>query len=471
MPKRLTIGDCQRYARKQGGRCLSKEYVSRDVKLKWECKNRHQWAATTLSVVMSNHWCPKCAAIHSGKARLAKGRLAELKHVAKSRDGECISPNYLGMHKALNWRCYNGHTWSANPSDIMRGGWCPDCSSGVGERICRAYFEQLFGTRFPRSRLQWLVNESGNRMEIDGYSAKLKLGFEHHGSQHYTIDNPYVTSGSALAKRRAADSLKRQLCRQQNVTLIEVPEVPTKTSLTSLRSFIGTQCKMKGVCLPKGFETKQVNLKRAYSPSFLDEMKSLARMRGGWCLSNRFSGWHRPLQWQCEIGHQWEASPTSIKHQGTWCFECRVGRRYSLADMRRIAAERGGKCTSRKYEGVDHKLGWQCSKGHNWNAIPGNVIQGHWCSQCAGCKRGSIEEMQRIAAARGGKCRSKFYVNSRTKLEWECSVRHVWNAIPLNVKNKNSWCRICAFRRLSLSRRSLRNKSGMSVVRTTAPPH
>ena len=286
--QRLTIEDLKRYAEKRGGYCLSTEYAHRDIKLEWECKIGHRWKATPLSVVMSHHWCQQCGIVRNTTARLAKNRLAELKEIAKSRNGRCISREYLGTHKPMSWRCRNGHMWTAKPADIMRGGWCPNCSSGIGERICREHFEQLFGEKFPRKSPPWLLNKSGNSMEMGGYSEELKLAFEHHGMQHYTTNNLYVTSIKALAGRRAADSLKRQLCRQHNITLVEIPEVPTKTSLNRLKSVIERQCKSNGVRLPKGFDTKPVNLTRAYSLNLLDEMKSLARMKGGWCLSRKF---------------------------------------------------------------------------------------------------------------------------------------------------------------------------------------
>jgi hypothetical protein len=41
------------------------------------------------------------------------------------------------------------------------------------------------------------------------------------------------------------------------------------------------------------------------------------------------------------------------------------------------------------------------------------------------------------------KCLSKDYVNNRTKLTWECSEGHTWEAIPANIKGLNRWCPHC----------------------------
>ena len=52
-------------------------------------------------------------------------------------------------------------------------------------------------------------------------------------------------------------------------------------------------------------------------------------------------------------------------------------------------------------------------------------------------------KMQELAASKGGKCLSKVYVDSHTKLTWECSQGHAWDAKPNNVSN-GTWCPICS---------------------------
>jgi len=54
-------------------------------------------------------------------------------------------------------------------------------------------------------------------------------------------------------------------------------------------------------------------------------------------------------------------------------------------------------------------------------------------------KKLTIEEMQRIAESRGGKCLSEKYINNRTKLKWQCEKGHIWEAAP-----RRSWCPYCS---------------------------
>ena len=56
----------------------------------------------------------------------------------------------------------------------------------------------------------------------------------------------------------------------------------------------------------------------------------------------------------------------------------------------------------------------------------------------------SIDVMQWIAEQRGGKCLSDNYVNDLTKLKWQCSKSHLWEARPSNIVYGKTWCPTCA---------------------------
>lgn len=55
--------------------------------------------------------------------------LKNLKKIAKERDGECLSENYLNTNTKLIWRCgICGNIWKATPDNIIHGRWCPTCA-------------------------------------------------------------------------------------------------------------------------------------------------------------------------------------------------------------------------------------------------------------------------------------------------------------------------------------------------------
>lgn len=54
----------------------------------------------------------------------------DLLAAAKFRGGECLTENYEkgDIYKKVDWRCHEGHTFSATPYTILKGGyWCPHC--------------------------------------------------------------------------------------------------------------------------------------------------------------------------------------------------------------------------------------------------------------------------------------------------------------------------------------------------------
>jgi len=116
--------------------------------------------------------------------------------------------------------------------------------------------------------------------------------------------------------------------------------------------------------------------------------------------------------------------------------------------MKKLALKRKGKCISDLYLGSDKNLLWECENKHRWKAAPTNVKKGTWCKICsrknAGLKRRlTIEEMQKIAKGKKGKCISKQYINSLTNLTWKCKKGHFWDATPSNIK-RGTWCPYCS---------------------------
>jgi hypothetical protein len=434
---RLRIEEFKKIAKEQGGRCLSENYVNNHTKLLWECSAGHRWEAIPNSIKRGS-WCQKCAG-------LGKPSLQYLQQTARERGGKCLSSTYPNARAKLLWDCSEDHQWKAPWDKIRQGRWCPDCSTGLGERICREFFEQLFHRRFPKYRPEWLVNKDGNRMELDGFCKSLRLAFEHQGEQHYSTKSPFIASKTGLSKRQEDDILKRNLCRQHGIKLIQVPSIPDRLPIDQMKAFLKKECSHRSISFPHDFNSTKVSLRNAYAvPSLreiLNQLHAIARMRGGKCLADRYAGDNVRLQWECREGHNWEAVPSSVK-QGTWCPYCAGITKKTIQDMHRIAEQRGGKCLSKNYINSKTKLWWQCSKGHKREALPGQVVQGSWCPNCAG-RRKTTRDLRLIAEARGGKCLSDKYLGARSKHLWQCRKGHKWQAMFDSVR-RGSWCPFCA---------------------------
>ncbi|MGD0651725.1 MAG: hypothetical protein ABSA97_11400 [Verrucomicrobiia bacterium] len=434
-----TIADMRELAERRGGKCLSQRYSLASEKLRWQCEKGHKWEAVPYTI-RAGMWCPTCGGTQ-------KKTIEEMKALAIERGGECLSKIYAGIEIKLLWECAEGHRWEAQPNSISSGSWCPTCSSALAERICRAYFEQLFGKPFPKIRPLWLQGHSGRRLELDGYCKELGLAFEHQGPHHYGLDIYSPAKLSRAARQRERDRLKRLLCRKNGVVLISVPEIPVRLRQDEVRDFIRRECEKRRISMPEDFDTKPVDLRDAYAvPETrrqFERLVAIAKERGGKCLSRAYRGHYEKLLWQCRNGHRWRSAPAKIK-SGQWCPYC-ANLRLTIYDMRASAEQRGGRYLSSKYLGGKRKLLWECEKGHRWRAVPPSVRMGTWCPVCAGTMRLTIEDMRQSAQKRGGQCLSEEYVNGRTKLHWRCAAGHEWWAVPDSIR-QGTWCPRCVVR-------------------------
>ena len=243
------------------------------------------------------------------------------------------------------------------------------------------------------------------------------------------------------------------ICAEKmKLTIEEMQEIAeSRGGLCLSKKYVNNSTKLKWQCAEGHvWEAAPGNVKQGSWCPFcaglakltIEEMRQLAESRGGKCLSNEYVNRENKLKWQCAEGHAWEATSNSVK-QGRWCPICAGTLRLTIEEMQKIAESRGGKCLSKEYVNNYNKLKWQCAEGHVWKATPNNVKQGSWCPFCAGKKKLTIEEMQELAESRGGKCLSKKYINAHTKLKWQCAKGHIWEAAPSHVKQGN-WCIICA---------------------------
>ena len=299
-------------AQKRGGKCLSQNYVNRRTHLLWKCEHGHEWSTSPASVLIG-HWCPTCAGIQ-------KCTIEEMKSLAESRGGKCLSTTYVSTNEKLEWECSEGHTWLAEPAQIKgsknrKGTWCPEC---VGKK-----------------------------------------------------------------------------------------------------------------------------------PLTLEQMQKIAESRGGKCLSDSYINTDTPLLWECEHGHQWKNRPAKIK-KGQWCPKCAGRAKRTLSEMQAFAKSRGGKCLSSIYKNLATPLLWECSKGHQWEARPGNVVPAStgqlesrltWCPYCAG-KIVTRDDLVALAKSRGGDFLSPEYLGGVKNHKWRCYNGHEFSAKPNNVKN-GTWCKHC----------------------------
>ncbi len=199
----------------------------------------------------------------------------------------------------------------------------------------------------------------------------------------------------------------------------------------------------------------------------IEEMQKIALSKGGICLSEEYVNRVSKLLWQCKEGHQWQASAKHVKF-GSWCPKCRNTGLLFLRNAQAYAEQHGGKCLSTKWVHNSEKLEWKCKEGHRWQAKYGYLkTNNRWCRECNGkVKTYTIEDLQKFAASKGGKCLSEVYVRGRDKLIWECSQGHIWEARSEHILHNRSWCPTCSRKKkhsLVLANEIAQSKNGQCL--------
>ncbi|CAG8824566.1 35880_t:CDS:1, partial [Gigaspora margarita] len=89
--------------------------------LVWICSKNHTWSAPLRRVKSSGSWCPYC----TGTVKLT---LENIKKIALSKHGECLSTEYKNNQLLLMWHCKENHLWRASVGNVKSGKWCPYCT-------------------------------------------------------------------------------------------------------------------------------------------------------------------------------------------------------------------------------------------------------------------------------------------------------------------------------------------------------
>ena len=375
-------------------------------------------------------------------------------------DSKIISTHYRNVRTKVKVQCGEGHTFEMTPKSIKEGHWCADCSEGVSERIARKFFERIFDKKFPKSRPVWLVNDRGNRMELDGYNEELGIAFEYQGKQHYKYSKYFHKSVKDFKQRQADDKAKQESCKKKGISLIEVPYT---IDYDKLQDFIIKKCSEKNLTVPlikEKIDYRKFDVFISNSKRQLTILREIVKAQhpDGKITSTEYTNHKIKLEFQCEEGHYFKMSPINLK-RGHWCPTCAGNEKLTLEDLEDFVKFKhpGAKILSTEYINSKSKIKVRCSKGHTFEMIPNNIRSGRWCRKCYDRKTAlrkmdtpedrqrKLEKLEEVVEEMhpGSKIISTEYVNALTKISIQCDKGHDFEMTPANIKS-GYWCRTCA---------------------------
>lgn len=435
----------QQLAAQNDGRCLSKTYINNRIKLKWQCIKGHLWEAPA-NAVQQGHWCPTCA----GRPKVT---IKDMRNLAESRGGKCLSESYVNAHTHLRWKCKYGHEWKATPNNIKQGKWCRIC--GIESRANKQ--------RSGIDKMKIVAETRGGKCLSEKYintDTKLK----------WMCSKDHVWEAIPDAVKRGTwcpicnTSKSENICRLFFETLFNNKFSPSWPNW--LRNKSGQVMQLDGFCEPLSIAFEYQGIQH-YSPDEYFSQKSSYsfkkrqeddKRKKNICRNHGIKLFQIPYLIFKKTTIEEKVSslrkfikrearslgisiPNNIEH-----IIIDANKIYTDNEIEKIMAvvtSKGGKLLDGQYEGSKSLFKVKCSKGHIWFARADHLKRGVWCPYCSGNVKLSLKELMSLAVKKGGLCLSTEYKNNHTKLKWKCKEGHVWESPAIHIKN-GSWCPICA---------------------------
>jgi hypothetical protein len=203
-------------------RLLNQEYKGTAHMYELLCENGHK---TTMSWgyiksykirKMQNFNCKECHDMEIFKL---------VNKFCEDNGGVCLDKGYIPDKCKYNCMCAKNHKFALRWVNMRnRGTWCKKCQKNRFENLIREGVETLLGEGFVKIKPTWLRNPRTNRrLELDWFSDKLKLAIECQGPQHYSKVKKFKMTDESLEYQQYKDQIKRDVCKERGITLIEIP--------------------------------------------------------------------------------------------------------------------------------------------------------------------------------------------------------------------------------------------------------
>ncbi len=351
---------------------------------------------------------------------------------ARQRGGPCLSTpeDILADQQGIHWQCTLEHPFTLAWDRVhLHGEWCPTCMpvaarrSSLGERVARAYCQQLLGGAFPRIRPGFVT-------EYDGYCATLRVAMEHHGRQHYCFIPHWHRTLDAFHNQQRLDRAKEDTSRLLGILLIVFPDLFRRTREEDLRGLIKAACLEGGRAdlIAADYDTRPVDLRAVYSPDpdeRLAELHAEAHAAGARVEETVWLGDGYPYHFVCTTlgcGRRWRNTATAFLFkrrrldQPAGCASCsaRRGAEDQRADFAAIVAAAGAKgikvltSPTDLYARPDARAELRCEPCHRagrlatWSVDRGVLTKGiYGCHRCARKAKLTGEDVLARVKARG----------------------------------------------------------------------
>jgi len=316
--------------------------------------------------------------------------------LAKEAYGWDPSNYSYGSSKKMKWICSKGHTFEAFIySRAVRGDKCPICS---GKKVLKGF-------------------------------------------------NDLVTTHPELAKQAHNWNPEEFSAGSNKKVLWKCFSGHTWTTTILNRSFSNSNCP---VCTNRKVISGENDLATTHP--------EIAEKADGWDPSQVSFGSGKKVKWKCDLGHNWSTSVAKARKSGCpYCSNRKV--KIGFNDLNtthpKIASQAHGWNPKSTTAGNYTPREWKCDLGHIWKVSPEvRTLRNSGCPYCSNNKvMVGFNDLQtlfpEIASQSHGWDPREVIPGSNKKLEWICTLGHVWSISPDQRTGKaKSGCPICSNKKL-----------------------
>lgn len=403
----------------------------------WLCEKGHEWPQRVCDRILNGHSCPYCAGkkVLPGFNDLAsqEPEVAKEWHPTKNAP---LMPDMvtMGSSKKVWWVCGKGHEWQQVVSDrIYNGHGCPYCA---GKKAWPGFND--LASQEPEITKQW------------------------HSTKNGSLTPEMVTAGS-----------------QKMIWWVCDRGHEWRATVKSRTEGCGCPVCANRAIIPEfnDLATTRPELAKQWHPT----------KNGTLTPQDVVAGTLRKVWWQCEKGHEWQATVAS-RASGVGCPVCAgkviiLGENDLATVFPGIAAQwhptQNGDLKPETLSPYSNRsVWWLCPKGHDYRArVAARTSCGSGCPYCAGKKiwpgfndLASLEPevaKQWHTTLNGTLTPEMVTPGSSKKVWWQCPDGHVWKAvIHSRARGRKCGCPVCAGR---VKPERLERYAALTEERATGP--
>lgn len=351
-------------------------------RLQFECEQGHRWDTSAGNIKSKRTWCYVCRRAHRSWSK------TQMAAFARSRGGVLLSKHgsdpIQHLHR-VRFRCEAGHEWEAYAGQVMqKQTWCRLCFNTARRKPP----DDLHA--FAQSRGGSLLSEGRNRAKPATW--RCVKGHTFRATPQNVLKGNWCPDCSASRSERIVRAHFEQIFGKP------FPRVKPKW----LRNDTGRLLELDGYCeeLRIAFEhqgTQHYAAVGRFRSVDVKEIQKRDRLKRRLCKSRGIvlveieqvmritavADVRQAIIEACRAVGVVVPQNADVRPVNLSTVYATTTDDESLERLNAIAAAHGGRCLAPTYLGFGTPLAFVCAQGHEWKARPADVRRGTWCKRCA----------------------------------------------------------------------------------------